>query len=351
MSLPPRAAAWLASAGVPSSGTGSLPAEGRASCDACPQCPNGPAELPRALATFDPRSKCCTYLPLLRNFQVGAILADPDPGLGLGQASVRARVAARRAVTPLGLLWPTSYTQAYDEDNERDFGRRQDLRCPHYIEQGGLCGVWRHRNATCSTWFCRYERGAVGRRLWQQVHRTLEVIEDVLMWWAVDAVGLEPAVREALACGSPTVRLEEGPLDDEAVAACWGARAAEQEAWYIACHRAVEALRWPDIRRIGGGRLTEAIDELHEALEDHENRKLPPFLAAGDLSVALEEGGVSWVYGYRAYDAVPVPSGALASARALGPVPTAQMAGALSVDDAALRRLIDLGVLKAQLPG
>ena len=37
---------------------------------------------------FEPSTKCCTFLPELPNFLVGAMLADTDPAAAEGRASV-----------------------------------------------------------------------------------------------------------------------------------------------------------------------------------------------------------------------------------------------------------------------
>lgn len=351
--LPFRLQRWWDQAGLPA-----LPEEGRAPCSACPQCPEGgPGEgRPSALATFDPRSKCCTYLPLLRNFQVGAILAEPEATSVLGRDTVEARIDAWRAVSPLGLLWPEEYSRAYAEDGERDFGRRQELRCPHYIEQDGLCGVWRHRNATCSTWFCRYERGEVGRNLWRAVRELLDVVEDVLMWWALEAVGVDAELRARLASGDAALRLERGPVDEEARRQAWGGWVGRERALYLACHEAVEGLGWADIRRVGGARLAARLDEVQDALADHGNLRLPPFLGPGQVSRAHEDERSRWFHGYKAYDPVEVPRAAWDRVVAGGVLPTEELRRRLAeamgapVDDQLLRTWVDRGILRAALP-
>jgi hypothetical protein len=341
-----------------------LPSESRAPCASCVQCPGSaaadlPVARPDRLATFHPETRCCTYLPLLRNFQVGATLADADAALAPGQASVRARIARRVGVTPLGLLWPASFDRAYGEDNLRDFGRRVDLRCPHYLhEAGGLCGVWRHRNATCATWFCRYERGEVGRRLWRAVQGLLDAAEEILAWWAVEEGGLDPACRDRLWGGGPEGRLDgDLPVTDERYVAVWGAYVGREEAWYRQAAARVDALAWDDVRRIGGGRLSERLDALHDALDDHGNLRLPPFLDWGEPSEVAREAGVGWWDGYRAYDPVPLPEEVEAALREGGVGTPAEVAGRVAARTGAapagdeLRAWLDRGVLRAALPG
>jgi hypothetical protein len=352
MTLPLRFARWWSEAGLPA-----LPEEGRATCSRCAQCADT-SDLPVHLATFDPRSKCCTYLPLLRNFQVGAILADPDPALAFGRDTVRARIGSQVACTPLGLLWPASFTTAYEEDADRDFGRRVELRCPHYVEAGGLCGIWRHRNATCSTWFCRYERGDVGRRLWRAVREALDTIEDTLMWWVVRELGLDEAVVQRLGSGRVGTRLELANPTPEDVRAAWGDWADRQERWFLEAHARVEALTWLDVRRIGGGRVRAALEELEAALEDHDNLALPPFVAIGaphEAPAGVAPSAFAWVHGYRAYDPIRLPAEVWGALRTLEVIEASEAAALVRSDvdadgRATLRRLLDHGVLRGALP-
>jgi hypothetical protein len=73
---------------------GGVPApEPRATCANCRMCDAHPA--PELVARFEPSLKCCTYHPLLRNFQLGAILGDPRAAEALEallEASVLERV-------------------------------------------------------------------------------------------------------------------------------------------------------------------------------------------------------------------------------------------------------------------
>src|SRR5262245_25747140 len=119
-----------------------------------------PGDVPRPDSEyFDPEIKCCTYLPPLPNFLVGRIPADDREDMAHGCSSVDARLIAGVEVTPLGFGVPAPYTLLYG--NARDaFGRARGLRCPHYVSEGGKCGIWRHREAICATWFCKRERGA-----------------------------------------------------------------------------------------------------------------------------------------------------------------------------------------------
>ena len=151
--LPKLQAAWLAQfLGAP------IPAESNATCEACAMVADeteGGASLEHG---FNPETKCCTYLPQLWNFLlVGGVLEDQDVD-ARGRASIEAHIDHGIA-TPLGLGRTRTYHVLYTTGTLK-FGRSAST---HYLpEGGGRCGVWAHRESACSTWFCKFERGAIG---------------------------------------------------------------------------------------------------------------------------------------------------------------------------------------------
>jgi len=175
---------------------GPLPEETRATCSDCIMLPQ-PGERPsEEKIFFDPRSKCCTYLPDIPNFLVGRVFRDQTPEMAPGRASMEKRVGARIAVTPLGIGQTSSYLLWYNH-SKSGFGRSQTLRCPHYIEEGGRCSIWRHREGTCATWYCKHDRGASGQRFWRDaVHRLLKAIEHEISQWCVMELDLGTTALE-----------------------------------------------------------------------------------------------------------------------------------------------------------
>src|SRR5262245_2433326 len=161
--LPARYAAWMDQL------LGPIPNEPKATCHDCAMCaPPGSTvatDSPKEVVFYDPQVKCCSYTPILWNFLVGDLLADQSAEAVIGRATVERRIEAGVAVTPLGLDRPPSYFALYQHISKA-FGRTHTMRCPHFIDEGGLCGVWRHRESTCVTWFCKHERGGVGKAFW-----------------------------------------------------------------------------------------------------------------------------------------------------------------------------------------
>jgi hypothetical protein len=145
---------------------GTLPRESRAMCDDCAMRPRAGRQAGPQSTFFDPIVKCCTYVSTLYNFLVGSILANIDTAAQSGRATVQKRIGEAVGVTPLGLAPPPVHSLLYRSSADA-FGRRRALRCPHYIEECGRCGIWRNRNAICSTWFCKHVRGEVGYAFWR----------------------------------------------------------------------------------------------------------------------------------------------------------------------------------------
>jgi hypothetical protein len=130
------------------------------------------------------------------------VLFDDAPLGAQSRALLRQRIAARVGVTPLGVGPAPLYTALFEGSGAAQatasvFGRAPLLRCPHYLErEGGLCGMWRHREAQCATWFCRFERGALGKLFWSVLGNLLHAVETSLRTWAAAQAGLDD---EALA--------------------------------------------------------------------------------------------------------------------------------------------------------
>jgi len=236
-----------------------IPREERSSCSACPMVSPDPVASPRSLPVFSAAVKCCTYLPTLPNYLVGAILDDPevDPR---GRDSIARRIERRAAVTPLGLGQTGTFKQAYETSVEEVFGRAEVLRCPHYLDDGG-CGIWKHRNSICTTWFCKHQRGQVGYQFWMAFRDLLIAIESELTVWVAGQAGIPAAaiadlIRQHL---SPERRLlvEEltGKRPGIVAAELWGTWRGRETEYFIETARLVAQLSWHDVLKLCGSRV------------------------------------------------------------------------------------------------
>lgn len=355
--LPDLYAPWLAAL-LPAP----IPLEARATCRECAMCPKADGALPTATYVFKPDVKCCAFLPRLPNFLVGRILRDDDPAAAAGRRSVEARVAAGVGVTPLGLDRPPLHDLHLRHAIDA-FGNSRALRCPHYVdEDGGLCGIWRHREATCATWFCRFERGRVGFELWQAVkHLLAEVERDLALRCALDAgvdpgllAGLLPQEDAAASAGRPWQELEGAP-DPGVHAAAWGAWAGREVELYLRCADLVDGLGWPDVLARCGPRVAARAAAVQAAHARRLDERLPARLRAGGFQVAAtrRDGGLRAVT-YSPFDAIDLPASLIALLPAFDGRPTDEVLEGLrrdhgvELDPGFLRQLLDWGVLAGE---
>ncbi len=355
MSLPPLFQRWIDEAL-----DRELPTEQRASCLRCPMSQEFAPERPAEAAFFHPRSKCCTYLPVLRNFQVGAVLADTDPAMAFGRRTVRERIARHTAITPLGLGWPATFERMYGEDMDRDFGQRVQMRCPHYIDRdGGLCGVWRHRNAICSTWFCRHESGYRGREVWKAVEKLLDIAELGVTLWCLEQLDMPAALMATLAHDdSPEATLDgDVEITEELRRGIWGPWFGREEELYVASAELVADAGWDLVVQVGGARVRRKLERLEEALEDLDNERLPPFVQGGTLVERVEDEQGVWVSSSgRPYDIEPMPRELVEVLKGLGALDTDDLVERVEerlrrkVAASEVRAWVDQGLLDASLP-
>jgi hypothetical protein len=325
-----------------------IEAETTATCHDCAMCAAADAPADPDTHYFNPRVKCCTFLPHLRNFLVGRILLDPDPAMARGQRSVEARIAAGSGVTPLG-LGRSGTSPASDEGS--GFGRDEALLCPHYVrEGGGLCGIWPHREATCATFFCKHDRGAVGAAFWQALRRLLEAVEQSLAWHCVEALDVgRAAVSRLLDPSDSGTTLTTRSRQD-----LWGRWAGRERAFYEAAASLVSTMSWEQVRERGGSEVRQRAERTRDAHARLRSTAVPAGpLRLRPMSVTpLGPRGVRLVT-YSGDDPLIVPrelhdvlprfegfsmNDALARLR--------EEAG-LEIDPAAVRRLIDFDVLAA----
>lgn len=343
--LPPLYSRWMLEAL-----SGPLPDETRATCDRCPMVP-APDRDPQITA-FAADTKCCTYQPDLQNFLVGAILADRDRSTAWARELLEMRIAKRTGVTPRAIT-PDAfghlvYTRVVDPAPFA-FGRLRQIRCPYYLQQaGGQCGVWKHRNAICATWFCKFERGLVGRTAWRVVLGLLRAVEMSLSTWVV--LQLDPGI-DAIDFGEMHARRTHADTQDAVEATppavyrrLWGTWHGREAEFFQEAARLVGELSWADVQRIGGTDVALMERLARAAYERLMSTELPTHVTQGpDILYKLHP---------RKADTVQVvpPSMPLdpldidASIMALLP-PPGDVREADFVDPAILRKLLDYGVL------
>jgi Fe-S-cluster containining protein len=260
---------------------------------------------------FNRAIKCCTYLPAIPNFLVGRILTDEGDELAHGRATIDQRIAAGIAVTPFGLGIPAPYQLLY-RNAEDFFGRAEGLRCPHYVAEGGRCGIWRHREATCATWFCKHERGATGQMFWAAVRELLHGVERDLARWSVLTLVHDDGVLAALAVADQAQgRLDAYALDGlrnhEEHRELWGQWAGREREFFIEAGRLVDPLHWSDVLEICGPAVKVQAAAVRARLQQLVDCSIPNVLRLGRYEVVRGSSDGSTLRTYSDFDPLHVP--------------------------------------------
>jgi Fe-S-cluster containining protein len=341
MTLPDLYARWM---------TDLLPAgiepERRSTCDSCAMAPRED-DAPRVLR-YHPHLKCCTYYPELPNFVAGHILLDPEAP-GRGHLEARLRGAPR--VTPMYVARPPLFDTVYRQAARTTFGTIEKLRCP-YLTADARCGIWRHREGVCATYFCAHNRGAVGEQFWASLRRLLSAVEKQLATWCVLQLDLGDAGLAALAAEAPATLdasdVMDRVWDDEARAQHqrrWGRWAGRERELYEAAARLTAGLTWGEVVAIGGARvalLSRMVVAAHAALTA---AQVPAALRVGSHRVARTADGRLRFIAYSEADVLEVPAEVGPALARFDGRPTAVVAVETGLDDEVLVQLVDHRVL------
>lgn len=345
MSLPPLSARWAAALlEAP------LLDEPMATCDRCVmQRPIGVA--PEAGDVWFGAGKCCTYQPVLHNFLAGRILLDP--GLPRAHAHLEAAMAAGAGVSPLGVTGRRSYWLLYDAGGAATFGRADALRCPLFEADTGRCGVWRHREATCATWFCKHARGAAGQSFWIALRNALQAAEVAVARALCLELGVDPEALAALVGAARSVGVEDvdGAADPEARRCRWKGWAGREREFFEACARRAEALSAEEVMAMGGAELAlwRAVLRARSAALGAPLDGARLRLGAFEVARAGPDG--IRVRTYSTYDPLDVPPALLSALARFDGRPTPEVIAEIAAEDriqidaGLLATLVDFGVL------
>ncbi|MCI0443376.1 hypothetical protein L0244_10875 [bacterium] len=270
-----------------------IPVEEMATCSDCAMChkPGTPAMIP-GIQYFKPDIKCCTYYPKLPNYLVGGILSDPDPFLEEGRRRVRERIKCRVAVSPQALYFPKRYRLMHKHGMPQSFGRSSTMICPYYVKEGGLCSIWKFRDAACSTYFCKTIAGNEGQKFWKVVRGYLLNVEGNLCWYPLYKMNwdMEATWEYFSDLESGTLQpedLDEAPPPDEIYQKIWGDWVGREEEFYRESYRMVCELTRDELDRITGITGNVMLSWLKEKYDDVMHPKIPPVLFKNPQLIAI----------------------------------------------------------------
>jgi len=293
---------------------GPVTPEPRATCEDCVMCSKPDGTMPAVAYPCNPRVRCCSYTPHLPNFLVGAILADDHPATAAGQVSVRERIAAGIGVTPLGLSH-SPVTATLHNASVNAHGVSEALRCPHYVVEDATCGIWRHRNGMCATWWCKHERGATGHHFWMTLKALLDAVEQALARWCLLELdyGVGGLPMTLIRSGEEEIgRLDanalDGRVDPSVQSLYWGAWVGREEEFYQACAARVAPLAWKEVLDICGPDVGLFAKGLLDAWMAREAHDVPARLRLGGFHLlGINEQGAT-VVTYSPFDPITIPA-------------------------------------------
>ena len=328
-----------------------LPVETRATCDDCAMVSDASSDLSALQVSFDPETKCCTIVPYLDNFRVGAILASDAPG----RQVIEARIEARAGVLPLGVAQSHAEREADEQMRKAGlFGRSKDHRRPYYIDDGGRCGIWQYRSSACATYHCRYVRGVIGATVWRTLQDLLGAVERTLARWCLLEADFDV---DALAVLFPS---KPGPIPGTALRdphsdglydAVWGSWQGREAQWFAACAERVADLSWQDVLQIGGPEIGILARTLRRAVAAWHDPTIPERMRPRPHNADSASPLMLRVRAYSSTDTIELPMQVMASVPLFDGRPTAevladarQMLGT-EIDDDTLRALYEFRVL------
>jgi hypothetical protein len=201
------------------------------------------------------------------------------------------------------------------------FGRDLSLRCPYHVDatpqSGPGCGIWRHRQSMCTTWFCKFTRGEVGKTFWADLHKLLVRVEHSLKWWAVLQCDFSPAALKHLAylqqpsagrVAVPSPGRLDLEVDDARYAVLWDAWLGREADFFKEAGARVAALTWPEILHIGGPELDLHVRIVQSAYERLMSTDLPYRLRLGTYEVVEATPERTRLVAYSKLDPLDVPT-------------------------------------------
>lgn len=149
-------------------------AESRSSCFACPKVKE---------AGFHPDVRCCTVIPRVPNFLIG---------MGLKAGNIKLEQALdRRIFLPEGLIISPSDLLTSLKFIEKSNEGFPNVVCPFLELESKKCGIYEYRTTTCSTFFCKTDRGAASHKFWADFADLGSQVEAALSQWSLKAIGFD----------------------------------------------------------------------------------------------------------------------------------------------------------------
>lgn len=260
-----------------------VPVETLATCLDCAMCvkPNEPA-MP-GVEYFKPDAKCCTFFPKLPNYLVGGLLSDNSPEMAEGRRRVQEKIEARIGINPYGVFPPKKYSLIHKYGNEQAFGRNQSLLCPYFVKDNGTCSVWKFRESTCTTYYCKSVTGHDGQKFWSVLRAYLLHAQESLVWyalyklnWDVESISNHLNTYNSDSLGIPD--LDDTPLPDEAYSKLWGEWAGREMEFFKRTHEIIRSVSQEEFVSFAGMNQRVFLKWLTKRRDEMISPKMPSIL-------------------------------------------------------------------------
>ena len=239
------------------------------------------------------------------------------------------------------------------------FGCSKAHRCPYYLDEAsGTCGIWEFRPTTCSTFYCRFTRGAVGAELWRTLQNTLRTAERALARWCLLELDLDADALAVLFPAKPaampsTTGATRDAASDGVYDEVWGNWRGREHEFFIACAKRVAPLTWQDVLDIAGPELGLLAQMTRRAVKAFHSDLVAPRLEKGafdSVPVGLTDVRAR---AYSTLDTVDFPMQVIAALQLFDGRPVADVLPEVTqrfgttIDEPLLRKLVDFGLLVA----
>jgi hypothetical protein len=237
--------------------------ETKATCDSCLMAkPKNKREI-----FYENHLKCCTFHPFLPNYVVGAVLSEESLAAPNAVSALHHKIQRHEYSLPLGIVAPAKYQLEFNARKDHEFGRREDWLCPYFNREQQNCGIWRHRGAVCTTFYCQSSFGATGLKFWDGLSNYITYVEMALMEEALVMLDFSPRqisdLLEYLNRQDVTkVELKSGRLSEKKERELWNGYYEDQEGFFKKCFQIVSGLDRRSFREL----LSEPGERLEENL-------------------------------------------------------------------------------------
>lgn len=248
-------------------------AETLATCTDCAMSP----DKEKGETTYQPTLKCCTFHPFQPNYLIGAVLKAQSAARD-ALKSIQNKIKNLEYALPIGIVAPLRHQVEFNHRKKHEFGNRQDWLCPYYDKEFNRCGIWRHRGAVCTTFFCKSSYGKKGMQFWDRMSDYLTYVEAALMEEALVMLDFSPRqISENLAYlnrfDATEEELKTNYLDKKKAIELWNGYFDDPSGFYIKSHEIICNLNKRQFKEVMGEQGLMLEKDLISSLNALESKK------------------------------------------------------------------------------